>query len=45
MNTGERSYKAVEQKGQKATEGGLEGHRGSMRHFLPGDLCEIGPCS
>jgi len=45
MKEGRRSLKALEQKGSNATDGGLknEGHRGSVRPFMPGELGEIRP--
>ncbi len=45
MKEGRRSSKALEQKRSNVTDGGLknEGHRGSMRPFLPGEVGEIRP--
>jgi len=45
MKEARRSPKALEQKRSNAIDGGLknEGHRGSMRPFLPGGLGEIRP--
>jgi len=40
MNVRADSFKALEQKGPKATEGGLLGHQGSMSPFMPGDVNE-----
>jgi len=45
MEEGRRSPKTLEQKGANATDGGLknEGHRGSVRPFMPGGLGESRP--
>jgi len=45
MKEGRRWRKTLEQKGSNATDGGLknEGHRGSVRPFMPGELGDIRP--